>query len=68
MSPRRSMRPAPSPAVPGFLRGQFALLPLEGFPRRQVGVALRSRGLPSAPTRALIDLLYAAVDPRIRRA
>jgi LysR family hydrogen peroxide-inducible transcriptional activator len=54
----------PATAVPGHLRDQFTLLPLEGFPRRQVGVALRSRGLPSAPTRALIDLLYVVVqDP-----
>ncbi len=55
----------PASAVPGHLRDRFALVPLEGFPRRQVGVALRSRGLPSAPTRALIDLLYVVVqDPR----
>ena len=55
----------PATAVPGHLRDRFALVPLEGFPRRQVGVALRSRGLPSAPTRALIDLLYVVVqDPR----
>ncbi|HEX4081796.1 MAG TPA: LysR family transcriptional regulator substrate-binding protein, partial [Acidimicrobiales bacterium] len=54
----------PASAVPGHLRDRFALVPLEGFPRRQVGVALRSRGLPSAPTRALIDLLYVVVqDP-----
>ena len=39
----------PATAVPGHLRDRFALVPLEGFPRRQVGVALRSRGLPSAP-------------------
>jgi DNA-binding transcriptional LysR family regulator len=55
----------PATAVPGHLRDRFVLIPLEGFPRRQVGVALRSRGLPSAPTRALIDLLYVVVqDPR----
>jgi DNA-binding transcriptional LysR family regulator len=48
----------PATAIPGHLRDQFLLLPLEGFPRRRVGVALRSRGLPSAPTRAVIDLLY----------
>jgi len=54
----------PATAVPGHMRDRFTLLPLEGFPRRQVGVALRSRGLPSAPTRALIDLLYVVVqDP-----
>jgi DNA-binding transcriptional LysR family regulator len=48
----------PASAVPAHLRDQFAMLSLEGLPRRRVGVALRSRGLPSAPTRAVIDLLY----------
>jgi DNA-binding transcriptional LysR family regulator len=52
----------PAAAVPGHLRQRFQLLPLEGLPRRRVGVALRSRGLPSAPTRALIDLLYVVVQ------
>ena len=47
----------PATAVPGHLRERFALLPLEGIPRRRVGVALRSRGLPSAPTRAVIEIL-----------
>lgn len=54
----------PASAIPTHLRERFRLLPLEGFPRRRVGVALRSRGLPSAPTRAVIDLLYVVVqDP-----
>jgi len=52
----------PASAVPGNLRHQFRLLPLEGLPRRRVGVALRSRGLPSAPTRTVIDLLYVVVQ------
>jgi DNA-binding transcriptional LysR family regulator len=47
----------PATAVPIHMRSQFKLLPLEGLPRRQVGIALRRRGLPSAPTRAVIDLL-----------
>jgi len=47
----------PSTAVPAHMRDHFRLLPLEGFPRRRVGVALRRRGLPSAPTRAVIELL-----------
>ncbi|MGO9456011.1 MAG: LysR family transcriptional regulator [Acidimicrobiales bacterium] len=51
----------PASAVPAHLRDQFAMLALEGFPRRRVGVALRSRGLPSACTRALIDLLYEVI-------
>jgi DNA-binding transcriptional LysR family regulator len=54
----------PATAVPAHLRAQFARLRIDGLPRRRVGVALRVRGLPSAPTRALIDVLYASVqDP-----
>ena len=54
----------PATALPTHLRPGFCALPLEGFPRRRVGVAQRRRGLPSAPTRALIDLLNAVVqDP-----
>jgi DNA-binding transcriptional LysR family regulator len=53
----------PATAVPIHMRSQFKLLPLAGLPRRQVGVALRRRGLPSAPTRAVIDLLnHVAAD------
>jgi DNA-binding transcriptional LysR family regulator len=47
----------PATAVPQHLREQFKLVPLEGLPRRRVGVAQRRRGLPSAPTRAVIALL-----------
>jgi DNA-binding transcriptional LysR family regulator len=54
----------PATAVPMHLRDDFRLLRIEGLPARRVGVALRVRGLPSAPARALIDLLYATVrDP-----
>ena len=42
---------------PLVLRAQFRPVPIDGLPRRRVGVALRSRGLPSAPTRALNELL-----------
>lgn len=52
----------PASAVPRHLRDRFHLLALEGFPRRRVGVALRSRGFPSAPARAVIDLLYLVVQ------
>jgi DNA-binding transcriptional LysR family regulator len=57
----------PATAVPRHMRERFALVPLEGFPRRKVGVAQRRRGLPSAPTRAVIDLLdTVANDPHDR--
>jgi DNA-binding transcriptional LysR family regulator len=52
----------PATAVSDHLRGQFQLIPLEGFPRRRVGFVLQSRGLPSAPTRVLIDMLYGIVS------
>jgi len=47
----------PATAVPRHMRERFELVPLEGLARRRVGVAQRRRGLPSAPTRAVIELL-----------
>jgi DNA-binding transcriptional LysR family regulator len=47
----------PATVVPGHLRERFSVIPIEGFPRRRVGVAQRRRGLPSAPVRAVIDVL-----------
>ncbi len=47
----------PATAVPRHMRERFELVPLAGLPRRRVGVAQRRRGLPSAPTRAVIALL-----------
>jgi LysR family hydrogen peroxide-inducible transcriptional activator len=47
----------PATAVPGHLRGRFPVLQVDGLPRRRVGVAQRRRGLPSAPVRAVIDVL-----------
>jgi DNA-binding transcriptional LysR family regulator len=52
----------PATAVPGHLRGRFSVLPVEGLPRRRVGVAQRRRGLPSAPARAVIDVLGIVVN------
>src|SRR5664280_1181402 len=51
----------PATAIPTVLRSRFFPVAVEGLPRRQVGVAQRSRGLPSAPTRALIELMQAVV-------
>jgi DNA-binding transcriptional LysR family regulator len=54
----------PATAIPSYLRERFTSLRVEGLPRRRVGVAQRSRGLPSAPTLALLDLLEGIVaDP-----
>jgi LysR family hydrogen peroxide-inducible transcriptional activator len=47
----------PSTAVPRWLTGEFRILPVDGIPRRQVGVGRRRRGLPSAPTKALTEVL-----------
>ena len=52
----------PATAVPGHLRGRFSVLPVTGLPRRRVGVAQRRRGLPSAPVRAVIDVLGFVVN------
>jgi molybdate transport repressor ModE-like protein len=54
----------PATAVPGHLRERFVGIPIDGLPRRRVGVAQRRRGLPSAPVRAVIDVLGLVVaDP-----
>jgi DNA-binding transcriptional LysR family regulator len=52
----------PATAVPMHLRQDFALVRIDGLPRRRVGVAQRTRGHPSAPARVLIDILVAAVQ------
>ena len=39
----------PATAIPSILRARFHPVPIDGLPRRRVGVAQRSRGLPSAP-------------------
>jgi LysR family hydrogen peroxide-inducible transcriptional activator len=51
----------PATAIPSYLRSRFRSLAVDGLPRRQVGVAQRSRGLPSAPTLALLELLEVIV-------
>jgi DNA-binding transcriptional LysR family regulator len=52
----------PSSAVPGWLTGDFRRIPIRGVPRRRVGLARRRRGLPSAPTRALAEVLRRQVE------
>jgi DNA-binding transcriptional LysR family regulator len=51
----------PATAVPGHLRERFSVLRVDGLPRRRVGVAQRRRSLPSAPARAVIDVLGVVV-------
>jgi DNA-binding transcriptional LysR family regulator len=47
----------PATAVPPHLRPRFRLVAVEGLLPRRVGIAQRSRGLPSAPARAVLDTL-----------
>jgi LysR family hydrogen peroxide-inducible transcriptional activator len=47
----------PSTAVPRWLRGDFRMIPIDGVSPRRVGIGRRRRGLPSAPTRAVIEIL-----------
>ena len=47
----------PASAIPLHLQSSFAAIPLEGRPSRTVGVALKKRGFPSAPTRVTVDAL-----------
>lgn len=47
----------PATAVPTFLEASWRSVAVTGIPRRRVGVAVRRRGLPSAPARAVHALL-----------
>lgn len=51
----------PATAVSGHLRELFSLLAIVDFPRRRVGVAQRRWGMPSSPTRAVVDLLHQVI-------
>jgi len=51
----------PATAVPEYLRREWRLVQVSGIPRRRIGVAQRSRGLPSAPARALLSILHDVV-------
>ncbi|HEX9529854.1 MAG TPA: LysR family transcriptional regulator [Acidimicrobiales bacterium] len=52
----------PASAVPGYMRDRWALVNVEGFPRRHVGVAQRRKGLLSAPARATLEVLNELVQ------
>jgi DNA-binding transcriptional LysR family regulator len=48
----------PATAIPQWLpQGLWKPVAVNGLPRRRVGVAMRRRGLPAAPARALRDVL-----------
>lgn len=57
----------PASAVPGWLRGDFARVTIEGMPRRAVGWAQRRRPRPSAPTLTVASVARALVKKQGRK-
>ena len=51
----------PATAVPDHLQLETRAIAVRGLPRRNVGVALRKRGLPGAPARAFVEVLQDVV-------
>lgn len=51
----------PASAAPGWVGGDWVRVPVTGAPGRVVGLARRRRGLPSAPARALRQVLIDVV-------
>jgi len=47
----------PATAVPPHLRERFRLVAVDDLPRRRVGLAVRTRSMPSAPVRAVHEAL-----------
>lgn len=54
----------PASAAPGWIGGDWRRVPITDAPGRTVGVARRRRGLPSAPARAVRELLFSVVSER----
>lgn len=51
----------PATAAPPWLTGDWERIAVQGLARRSVGLAQRRRGLPSAPARALRDIIVEVV-------
>lgn len=51
----------PASAAPGLISTEWSRVPVHGLQRRAVGLAQRRRGLPSAPARALREVLGAVI-------
>lgn len=47
----------PATAVPGWVKGNFKRVRVPGLPRRLVGIARRRRTVPSAPARAVAEVV-----------
>lgn len=56
----------PATAVPRHLQGRTRPVPVRGLPRRAVGLAQRRRSRPSAPARALTEVLRDLVAAEAR--
>jgi DNA-binding transcriptional LysR family regulator len=59
----------PTTAVPGWLKGDFARIPITDLALRQVALARRRRAMLSASARAVADVLHdviAAKGPKQR--
>lgn len=55
----------PASAVPRWYPGDFCTVTVTGVPGRAVGLARRRRGLPSAPARALREVLFRVVNEQV---
>jgi DNA-binding transcriptional LysR family regulator len=56
----------PAGAIPASRNDDWSFLSVQGLPPRQVAVAQARRGLPSAPMRAVLDILFEIVANRER--
>ena len=56
----------PSTGVPKDFGGSWRRVPLDGLPRRKVGLAQKRRGMQSAPTRALLQALSEVLPGEVR--
>jgi LysR family hydrogen peroxide-inducible transcriptional activator len=51
----------PASAAPRWLTGNWKVVPVDGLTGRSVGLVRRQRGMPSAPARALADVIRTVV-------
>ena len=56
----------PASGIPDWLRGNWRSVSVRGLGRRSVGLALRRRGRPAAPARALMQVLDDVVETGTR--
>ena len=61
----RGYGPAILPATGAAEGGEFSKISVAGLPRRRVGLVTRRRGRPSAPARAMLEVLEAVVGANL---